>query len=90
VATTACVATALLAAERLPSQEKGIQLKFEIRKTTSKSQPYYWRIVAGNGQVLASSETYVQKQSCLDAIAVVKKNAAAAPVDDTTLVAARH
>lgn len=31
-------------------------MKFEIRNSNSQTQPYYWRIVATNGNVLASSE----------------------------------
>lgn len=62
---------------------------FEIRNSTSTTQPFYWRIVGGNGQVLATSETYVRKESCIDAINVVKRNAAAARVDDLTRATAR-
>ncbi len=50
-------------------------MKFEIRDSNSSSQPYYWRIVAGNGQILATSETYTTRQSCTDAINTVKRNA---------------
>lgn len=59
-------------------------MKFEIRKTSSNSQPYYWRIVASNGKVLASSETYVAKQSAIDAAQSVKANAGSAPIYDHT------
>ncbi len=64
-------------------------MKFEIHNSNSPSQPYYWRIVA-NGRVLAHSETYVRKQSCYDAINIVKKNAATAPVMDLTRTAVRR
>ncbi|MXW42909.1 MAG: DUF1508 domain-containing protein [Acidimicrobiia bacterium] len=36
-------------------------MQFEIRDAVNEQ--YYWRIVASNGQVLATSETYVAKQS---------------------------
>jgi uncharacterized protein YegP (UPF0339 family) len=64
-------------------------VKFEILKSNSYSQPYYWRIVARNGQVLATSETYTSKQGCLDAISAVKREAATAEVIDKTRAAAR-
>jgi len=57
-------------------------MKFEIRKSQSASQPYYWRIVASNGQVLATSETYVKKADALAAVQSVKTNAATATVQD--------
>jgi uncharacterized protein len=59
-------------------------VKFEIRKSTSTSQPYYWRIVASNGQVLATSETYVAKQSAINAAQSVKSSAGTAPIYDHT------
>lgn len=48
-------------------------MTFEIRRSNSYLQPYYWRIVARNGKVLASSETYRNKQDCLAAIAIVQR-----------------
>jgi uncharacterized protein YegP (UPF0339 family) len=63
-------------------------MKFEIRRSSSTSQPYYWRIVASNGQVLATSETYVAKQSAIDAARSVKLNAGAAQIVDATARAA--
>jgi len=59
-------------------------VKFEIRKSSSASQPYYWRIVASNGQVLATSETYVAKESAIRAARSVKLNAGTAQIIDTT------
>jgi len=57
-------------------------VKFEIRNASGGQ--YYWRIVASNGQVLATSETYVSKSGCQNAIDTVKANAASAPVYDQT------
>ena len=33
----------------------------EIRRSSSATQGFYWRIVAANGRVLAQSETYVRR-----------------------------
>jgi len=38
-------------------------MKIQILK--SKNAQFYWRIVARNGRILATSETYKSKQSCL-------------------------
>lgn len=58
-------------------------MKFEIRKSTA-AQPYRWRIVASNGQVLATSENYASKQSAKDACESVKKSAGSAEIIDLT------
>lgn len=57
-------------------------MKFQIRRSSSAAQPYYWRIVASNGQVLATSETYVNKQDAMAAIRIVQTSAASATVED--------
>lgn len=59
-------------------------MRFEIRPSQSSSQPYYWRTVADNGQVLSTSETYTSKAGCQNAIDVLKREAASARVDDLT------
>ena len=59
-------------------------MKFEIRRSSSNTQPYYWRMVASNGQVLATSETYVAKASAMAAISSVKVYAATATTTDYT------
>lgn len=59
-------------------------MKFEILNSTSRVQPYYWRMVASNGQVLASSETYTSMQGCRNAIDTVKRWAGSAAVLDLT------
>lgn len=56
-------------------------MQFEIRRATG-SQKYYWRIVASNGQVLATSETYWNKQDAINAADSVRRNAATAPIYD--------
>jgi uncharacterized protein YegP (UPF0339 family) len=57
-------------------------MKFQIVKGKSKTQPYFWRIVAANGQTLAVSENYVAKASAKSAVESVIKNAAGAKVED--------
>lgn len=55
-------------------------MKFQIKKTSNNQ--YRVNIVASNGQVLATSETYVQKASAVSAIESIKKNAATASTED--------
>lgn len=59
-------------------------MKFEIVKGKSTTQPYFWRIVASNGQTLAVSENYVAKASAKSAVESVMQNAAGATVIDLT------
>ncbi len=58
-------------------------MKFEILKS-SAAQPYRWRIVATNGQVLATSENYASKQSAKSACESVRKSAGSADLVDLT------
>lgn len=57
-------------------------MKFEIRRASGSQ--FYWRIVASNGQVLATSETYVSKSGCENAIGTAKSGASTAPTYDLT------
>jgi uncharacterized protein len=59
-------------------------MKFQIVKGKSATQPYFWRIVASNGQTLAVSENYAAKASAKSAIESVRKSAAGAKVEDLT------
>ena len=59
-------------------------MKFQIVKGKSAKQPYFWRIVAANGQTLAVSENYVAKSSAKSAVESVMKSAAGATVEDLT------
>lgn len=52
--------------------------KFEIYK--DKAGEFRFRLKASNGQIIATSEGYVKKDSCKNGIESVKKNAADAPV----------
>lgn len=56
--------------------------KFEIFKGTNGK--YYFRLKAGNGEVIAQSEGYSSKQAAQDGIASVKKNAPIAITVDLT------
>ncbi len=55
-------------------------MKFEIKK--SSSGQFRFNLVASNGQVVATSESYARKQSALDTIASIRKNASDADVND--------
>lgn len=47
--------------------------KFEVY--TDKGEQYRFRLKAKNGQVVASSEAYVNKLNCLNGVESVRKNA---------------
>jgi uncharacterized protein YegP (UPF0339 family) len=55
--------------------------KYEVCK--DKSGGYRFRLKAGNGETIASSESYKSKASALSGIESVKKNAASDTVDLT-------
>jgi uncharacterized protein YegP (UPF0339 family) len=55
--------------------------KFEVYK--DKSGGYRFRLKAGNGEVIATSESYKSKASALTGVESVKKNAGGAIVDMT-------
>lgn len=55
---------------------------FEIVK--SPTGQFQWRIRGGNHEIMASSELMRDKESCRAAIAVVKRDAATAPIVDRT------
>jgi len=56
--------------------------KFELYK--SSNGEYRFRLKAGNGEIIATSEGYASKASAKNGIESVKSNAADAPVDDQT------
>lgn len=51
--------------------------KFVIKKTAAG---YHFVLKAGNGEIIATSETYQSKESCKGGIESVKKNAPDAEV----------
>lgn len=48
--------------------------KFEIYQS-EKNQEYYFRLKAGNGEIILSSQGYTSKSSCENGVESVKKNA---------------
>lgn len=48
--------------------------KFQIFKSTLNNQ-YYFRLKAGNGEIILASEGYTTKQNCQNGIASVKVHA---------------
>ncbi len=59
--------------------EKVKHPKFEVYK--DKAGEFRFRLKARNGEVIAASEGYKSKDSCLNGIASVKKNAPEAAVE---------
>ena len=61
-------------------------MHFVVKKTSNDQ--YRFNLIASNGQVVATSETYVRKQSALDTIDSIRRNAAEAKVEDQTAASA--
>jgi uncharacterized protein YegP (UPF0339 family) len=57
-------------------------MKFVMKKTSNNQ--FRFNLVASNGQVVATSETYTRKASALDTIESMRKNVAGATIDDQT------
>jgi uncharacterized protein YegP (UPF0339 family) len=55
-------------------------MKFVVQKTSNGQ--FRFNLVASNGQVVDTSESYQRKQSALDTIASIQKSAGSAGVDD--------
>ncbi len=62
--------------------EKIMPAKFEMYK--DKTSKFLFRLVASNGEIIASSEAYESKEGCKNGIESVKTNAAKAEVVDKT------
>jgi uncharacterized protein len=56
--------------------------KFVLKKGTTGK--FHFNLVAGNGQVIATSEAYESRESALKGIESVKMNAPGADLDDQT------
>jgi len=54
--------------------------KYEVY--TDKAGEFRFRLKASNGQIIATSEGYKAKKSCLNGIESIKKNAPDAPVTE--------
>jgi uncharacterized protein len=63
-------------------KEASMAGKFVLKKGSSGK--FHFNLLAGNGQVIATSETYESKQAAMNGIHSVKENAPAAEVDDQT------
>ena len=56
-------------------------MRFTLPKSATHGQ-FWFRVVAANGQILATCEMYKQKASAVSAIESIKENASRAPVVD--------
>jgi uncharacterized protein YegP (UPF0339 family) len=65
-----------------PTSEANMAGKFVIKKTSNGQ--YRFNLKAGNGEVIATSETYTTKAAAEKGIASVKANAPGATTDDQT------
>jgi uncharacterized protein YegP (UPF0339 family) len=66
-----------------PHRRVSTAAKFEVYE--DKAGESRFRLEAGNGEIIANSEGYTTKASCLKGIESVKTNAASAVVDDKTV-----
>ncbi len=57
-------------------------MKFVVKKTSNGQ--FRFNLVASNGQVVATSESYQRKDSAMSTIVSIQKNAGSAFVDDET------
>ena len=57
-------------------------MKFVVRKNAKGE--FRWQAVGNNGEIMAVSENMTRKQSCIDSIETVKKQAGGAEVVDKT------
>ena len=62
-------------------QTKGRPVKFTIHKSVKNGQ-FWFRVVASNGQIMATSEMYSAKASAVNAIESIQKSAGAASIVD--------
>jgi uncharacterized protein len=60
-----------------------VAAKFVLKKGSTGK--FHFNLLATNGQVIATSESYESKAAALNGIESVKKNAPAAQVDDQTI-----
>lgn len=56
-------------------------MKFEVYRAKGK---FRWRLVADNGEIVASGEGYTRKAKVLEAIELLKSTNDGVPVDDLT------
>jgi uncharacterized protein len=58
-------------------------MKFVIKRTSNDQ--FRFNIVARNGEIVATSETYTRKASALDTIESLKQGVGSATIDDQTV-----
>ena len=61
-------------------EETVAKARFEVKKT--EDDKWMFNLVAANNEIIATSEKYNSKQSCLSGIEAVKKVAEKAPVEE--------
>ena len=57
--------------------------KFEVK--TTKNGGFMFNLKAGNGEVIATSETYTTESACMNGIESVRKNSVDAKLEDQTV-----
>jgi hypothetical protein len=67
----------------MPENGKSMTGYFEVYQDTAGK--FRFRLRASNGEMIASSEGYGSKASCMEGIESIKKNARSAEVRDLTL-----
>ncbi len=73
-----------MGASQVRSLIKGEPMAGKFVLKQGSSGKYHFNLVAGNGQVIATSEAYERKESALNGIESVKTNAPGAALDDQT------
>jgi uncharacterized protein YegP (UPF0339 family) len=59
-------------------------MKFVVKRTSNDQ--FRFNLVASNGQVVATSETYTRKAAAMDTIASIRQNSGSAAVEDQTTI----
>ena len=75
----ACAPVATLEDQTVEGWEKTKCPKFQVYQ--DKAGEFRFRLLASNGQNIASGEGYVRRDSCLNGIESVRKNAPDAPIE---------
>lgn len=71
--------------EQAQKPERPTRYKFEVFPGKNPlSKKYYFRLKAGNGEIVLQSQGYSSKDAVLDAIDRIKKNCLLARIVETT------
>jgi uncharacterized protein YegP (UPF0339 family) len=73
-----------LKAEVTPSKVSVSESRYKFEVYRDKSDEFRFRLVAPNGEPIASGEGYTAKASCLHGIESIKENAPGARIEDLT------